>query len=150
MRTRIDPVRKELYKKARMNGKSKTQALRDAGYAETTAKNRNTNKTSSLVEVSEREVIQALTDKEIVEKLRELLRLKLELERQAYDISLKDKTLTQDQRLKLMNKTKDNIESILKTLRLSEGQSTENIQVDDQRQSRLNSMYDRLKQRAMN
>lgn len=150
MTKRIDPVRKELYKIARMNGKSKTQSLKDAGYAETTARIKNTDKNNRLVRVSEREVVKALTDKEIVEKLRELLRLKLELERQAYDISLKDKSLTQDQRLKLMNKTKDNIESINKTLRLSEGQSTENVQVDDQRQSRLNSMYDRLKQRTMN
>lgn len=33
----IDKVRKELYKKARKEGKSKAQAMREAGYKETTA-----------------------------------------------------------------------------------------------------------------
>ena len=140
----IDKVRQIKYINSRLKGVSKTQSLRDAGYAETTAKTMNTDKTSNLVKTSERLVIKELSSPETIKIYKKLLASKLELEQRVYDNALSDKDLTREQQLKIMNKTKDNIEAISKTVRLLEGQSTENIKVDDDRQSRLASMMQRL------
>ena len=134
----INPIRKAILKRALARGKSARQALSEANYAPSTI-HQSTNNRS--VKICIREIQAAFGEEQIIKELKEILQLKLQLEKEIFKDAqrIKNRKL----RLQVINKTKDSITEISKTLRLYEGQSTEKIEVED-KQARIAKLRDRL------
>lgn len=138
MPKQINPIRKARLKKELLEGKSAKQSMIDAGYSVNTAINA-TQKT--VVKDCQLEIKNELTDEKIIEQLKEILRLKLSVERKLFEFvdshpKISKKNLKPV--LQAINKTKDNIAEITKTLRLVEDKPTHILQLDDnERKQRL-------------
>ena len=139
----VNPVKRLLLKKSLREGKGINQSLRDANYSEGTIRGHNNSTSNIVVRSCVKEIEQELNDKEIIDKLKRLLRLKLDMEMQLFDEISHDNDSSRKEKMTLINKTKDNIAEITKTLRLVEGQSTENIDIKD-RDFRLDRLKNRL------
>lgn len=135
----IDLVRLAKYKRARLEGKDKQASILAAGFSVNTAKAQN--KHLKLVRVGDAQLEKELSNEDIIKELRSILKLKLELEKKVFldALTIKNRKL----RLQVLNKTKDNIAEITKTLRLVEGDSTANIQVTEKEKT---AKYNRMKE----
>src|SRR3990167_3596626 len=137
----INPIRKALVKRALMQGKPISTALKEAGYAKGQQRGHNNSTSNKVVRSCFKEIQEAFGEEQIIKELKEILQLKLQLEKEIFKDAQKIKN--RKLRLQVINKTKDSITEISKTLRLYEGQSTEKIEVED-KQARIAKLRDRL------
>lgn len=121
-------------------GKPDNQVMIEAGLSVQTANTQS--RRTKVLQVVKSRIAEELTDNQILEQLKEILRLKLMLEREVLDEVTADKSISRKEKLLVINKTKDNIAETIKSLRLVSGESTDNLSISaaekDERLGRLN------------
>uniref|UniRef100_A0A6M3IUW2 Terminase n=1 Tax=viral metagenome TaxID=1070528 RepID=A0A6M3IUW2_9ZZZZ len=140
-RVKINKAKAE-YIKSNGNG---YKTLKAAGLAETTARH-NVSPNNKLLKTVKAETAKELDNIGIVARLKRILALKLKLEESIFQDAVNDITLSREKKLQVINKTKDNIDLIIKNVRLLEGESTENININEAERaaklSRIKSFLD--------
>jgi len=102
---------------------------------------------NTLLNTVKAETAKELDNIGIVARLKRILALKLKLEESIFEDAVNDPSLPRAAKLQIINKTKDNIDLIIKNVRLLEGESTENINISEQeRAARLSRIKGFLNQ----